>query len=128
MFFSLPYLPERKPITYMALLLRILLITSAIFLTACEHKERDIKGTAMNTYLAGCVGGGYTACKLNCENLYGASVTPDNALQMNTCLSNCNTACNISTLCLQLQQACKRDCGNNYTNCLLILGSNGVGK
>ncbi|EQA47322.1 putative lipoprotein [Leptospira broomii serovar Hurstbridge str. 5399] len=112
----------------MTLSLRLLLIITAIFLTACEHKERDIKGAAVNTFLAGCVGGGLGSCSANCQNQYGATVTGSNLLQLNTCLSNCNVACSIVTLCLQLQQACTRDCGHNYTNCLLFLGASGVGK
>ncbi|EMJ96990.1 hypothetical protein LEP1GSC192_0037 [Leptospira sp. B5-022] len=47
---------------------------------------------------------------------------------LNTCLSNCNTTCNVSTLCFQLSQSCKSDCDSYMTNCVLILSATGFGQ
>ncbi len=104
----------------------ILIIT--LGLSACSNHERDVKSTALANFAAGCTGGGYAACKGGCENKYGTSVTTTNLLALNSCLTACNTSCNVTTLCVQLQQSCKSDCGDYYNNCVLILGAAGVGQ
>ncbi|TGK00660.1 hypothetical protein EHO59_11975 [Leptospira semungkisensis] len=106
----------------------LILLAFAVFgLISCDH-ERDVQGNAMSSYVANCVGGGYTACKHTCENKYGSSVDPDNVALLNTCISGCATSCNIATFCAQMQQGCKSNCKSYLNECVLILGLSGVGQ
>lgn len=106
----------------------VFLFAFLIGISACSQSERDVKGTAIANFLAGCSGGSYPACKAGCEEKYGSTVTPDNTVALNSCLTGCNTSCNVTTLCVQLQQSCKSDCGDYYNNCVLILGAAKVGQ
>lgn len=128
MFFSLPFYPGRKRFTYMTRFLPFLLAIAILGIFSCNTGERDIKGNALATFYANCTGGSYPACKNACENKYGTSVTTDNLVGLNTCLSNCNTSCNISTFCFQLSQSCKSDCDNYMNTCVLVLGASGFAQ
>ncbi|MFB5649729.1 hypothetical protein ACE5IS_03695 [Leptospira wolffii] len=110
---------------------RFVCVFSLIFLlglSACSQHERDVKGTALANFAAGCTGGSYPACKAGCEDKYGTAVTTTNLVALNSCLTGCNTSCNVTTLCVQLQQSCKSNCSDYYNNCVLILGAAGVGQ
>ncbi|PJZ70108.1 hypothetical protein CH373_10010 [Leptospira perolatii] len=89
----------------MSFVSRLFVFLFLILFASCNGGNKNLEEKAILGYLANCVGGSLATCSHNCQNLWGSTVTPDNVVQLNTCIGNCNTYCSIDNLLFQLSQA-----------------------